>query len=64
MEEKKENEQLDKIDGGAICEFKIQACFPEVFAIKDTGNLPISSSCNLRRDGLLLTWGGAQQGEA
>lgn len=32
--EKKGNELLDKIDGGAICEFKIQACFPKVLAIK------------------------------
>ena len=49
MEEKKKgNEQLDKIDGGAICEFRIQACFPKVLAVKDTGNLPISSGCSLR----------------
>jgi hypothetical protein len=27
----KENEQLNKIDRGAICEFKLQAGFPKVF---------------------------------
>lgn len=30
----RENEQLNKIDHGAIYEFKIQACFRKVFAKK------------------------------
>lgn len=58
---KKENEQLDKIDGGAICEFKIQACFPQSICYRRHGQLTYLKQLQPWRDGLQLAnmgrWG-------